>query len=109
MERKDVVIALLAATSVLLAVLIVLTASGVGPLLAQGTDRGNGFVVVSGRADRDRDAMYLIDERSGQVAVFAYNQSKSAVVRTDLRDLTADFEIKVKPPEPPERPHKPAP
>jgi len=106
MKREDIVVALLAGTSVVLVVAIVLTASGYGPLLAQSVDRSNGFVLLTGRFDQDKDAMYLIDERSGQMAVFLYNRSARDVRLTDVRDLREDFSIKVKPPGPGDRPRK---
>lgn len=107
MKREDAVIACLAGTSLVLVVLIVLTASGRGPLLAQSVDRGNGFVLSTGRFDKDRDAVYLIDERSGQMAVFTFSRRKRDIEEADLRDLLADFGIK--PGTKPEvRPQKPA-
>lgn len=105
MKREDLIIALLAGTSVVLVVLIVLTASGQGALFAQSVDRSNGFVMISGPADRDRDAMYLLDERSGQMAVFSYPRGTRDVKLTDVRDLREDFQIEAGP-EQPERPHK---
>jgi len=106
MKREDVVVALLAGMSVVLVVVIVLTASGHGPLLAQSVDRSNGFVIATGRSDQDEDAMYLIDERSGQMAVFLYNRSARDVRLTDVRDLREDFNIEVQASGPGNRPRK---
>lgn len=106
MKREDLIIALLAGASVVLIVLIVLTTSGPGPLFAQSVDRSNGFVMVTGRVDQDRDAMYLLDERSGQMAVFVYRRSGRDVKLTDVRDLRQDFAIDLGPPSG-ERPTKP--
>ncbi len=96
MKREDVLIAALAGTSVVLVVLIVLTASGRGPLMAQSVDRSSGFVLVTGRFDQDRDALYMLDERSGQMAVFAFSRNRNDIDFAEVRDLRADFSIKLK-------------
>jgi len=97
MKREDVLIAVLAGTSLVLVVLIVLTTSAHGPLMAQSVDRSNGFLMSTGRFEKDRDALFLIDERSGQMAVFTFDRGKRDVELSDVRDLREDFAIKLKP------------
>ncbi len=106
MKREDVAVAVLSGTSVVLVVLLVLTATGRGPLLASAsTDRTSGFVAATGTLDGARDVMYLVDERSGQMAVFVLPRGRGPAAITDIRDLRADFAIRVEVP-PVERPEK---
>ena len=99
MKREDVAVAVLAGAGVVLVVLLVLTASGRGPLLAAAsTDRTNGFVAAAGTLNGARDVMYLVDERSGQMAVFLFGRSRGPAVITDVRDLRADFAIRIEGP-----------
>ena len=106
MKRENVLMALLAGTSVVLVVLVVLTAGARGPVLAQSVDRSGGFVMATGPYDENIDALYLLDERSGQMAVFLSRRGGRDMKLTDVRDLTADFDIKMEVPGAGVRPHK---
>lgn len=107
MKRVDALIALLSGTSVVLTVLIVLTATGRGPLEASAVDRTNGFVAVTAQAEDDRESLWIIDERSGQMAVFIFNRNRRDMELKEVRDLRAEFDIKLSQPPGGERPTKP--
>jgi hypothetical protein len=107
MKREEVWVTLLSGTAVVLVALIVLTASGRGPLLAETTDRSGGFVITSTAFDEGRDIVYVLDERSGQLATILFGRGRPIAGIRVVRDLRADLAIPLTPPPVPERPMKP--
>jgi hypothetical protein len=91
-SKRSIIAALVGLNLVLLATLVLKTTS---PQAAFAQRRGGSqnFVAVTCRADKDFDALYMIDLSQRKLHCFVPNRDRSgSVVYAGVRDLKTDFE-----------------
>lgn len=90
MDTKNLSIATLFITAVILlaANLMVVQPSAVASAALKDRD----YALVSGRSAQGGDSIYVIDNRSGAIALFAWDPSRRALVVKDVRPIAEAFE-----------------
>lgn len=92
MQNKTFAIGILTLTAVVLGVAnYFLTESN--PAQAQVAIKDRDYSVVTSRTQTGADALYVLDSRTGQVAVLVYDSQVQSVVPKKVRNLTDAFSV----------------
>lgn len=88
MDKKTFAIGILAVTSLLLLVANVLVPP---PAMGQVAVKDRDYQAVTARMSRGGDALYITDNRTGRIAVFAYNPQRKSIELIDGQVLADAF------------------
>jgi hypothetical protein len=88
MDRKNVLIAVLSMTAgFLLATNLLIQPAAQAQVAVKDRD----FQVVTGRIQGGGDGVYILDNRTGQIAIFSYDPGARMVRPRDVRMMTDTF------------------
>lgn len=89
MKRQNVAIVILSVTAALLLAAHVL----VQPAAAQAVIKDRDYQVVTAAIATGGDGLYILDSRTGQVAVFTYDAASRGVRARTVRNIADAFAI----------------
>jgi hypothetical protein len=88
MDRRNFYIGILSLSATVLLLANYFTAQ---PAMALQTIKDRDFGMVTGSSQAGGDTLYVLDNRSGRVAIFAYSPAAHALVLKKVGDMTAAF------------------
>ena len=88
MDKKTFAIGTLSITALLL--LLINLVPMPAPVMAD-VIKDRDYQAVTASMARGGDALYVIDNRTGKIGVFAYNANRKTVETLDIQDVTAAF------------------
>ncbi len=88
MNKKSFTIGMLSLSAVVLMLVIYFTPQSAQALL---TIKDRDFGLVTARTQGGGDTLYVLDNRSGRVAVFSYDPARRALAPRFVGDLNAAF------------------
>jgi len=94
MERKKLTIAVLTASAVLLGAAHLFIGGGQPTANAQAVLKDRDYQVVTARIANGGDALYVLDNRSGMIAVFVYDPGARGVRPMAVRNVADAFIVR---------------
>jgi hypothetical protein len=90
MDKKNFTIGILSLTAVVL-----MLANYFAPQPAQAlmSIKDRDFSLVTARTQNGGDSLYVLDNRSGRVAIFAYDPARRALVPRVVGEMSAAFNV----------------
>ena len=96
MDSKNMIIAVLSVTAVVLLCTLVLvhndwTGRAASLVWADTTDRGGDYILATGSTGTNNEPLYALDGSSGKLNVYQYEPDKKRIVLYDSLDLRDYF------------------
>jgi glucose dehydrogenase len=88
MDKKTFAIGILSVTGLLLLLINMLAPTT--PVMAD-VIKDRDYQAVTAPMARGGDALYVIDNRTGKLGVFAYDNSRKSIASLDVQDVTSAF------------------
>jgi hypothetical protein len=99
-DNKTFAIGILSLSAVVLLVAVI---NKPQPAAAAETVRGRDYTAVTARVGQGDDGLYVLDGKTGLMAVFVYNPGRRQIDLKDVRAVTAAFQGGGAAPPPPRR------
>jgi len=88
MDRRNFYIGILSLSATVLLMANYFTAQ---PAMALQTIKDRDYSLVTGSSQNGGDSLYVLDNRSGRVAIFAYDPAAKTLVPKKVGDMIAAF------------------
>jgi hypothetical protein len=93
MDRKNFYIGILSLSATVLLMANYFTPQ---PAMALQTIKDRDFSLVTASSQSGSDSLYVLDNRTGRVAIFAYDPAARSLVPKKIGDLTVSFNARAR-------------